>query len=136
HLRWPGVPVRELLAERLAAEERTAGIPVRVANDANLSALAESRRGAGRGAATMLYLGAATFGMGGGLAIDGNLFEGAHGYAIEPGHVTVNPAGAPCSCGSTGCLEVEADSRALLRAYGRGRTTRTRLRAAVDRLLD
>jgi predicted NBD/HSP70 family sugar kinase len=136
HLRWPGVPLRELLVERLAADPRTAGTPVQVANDANLSALAESRRGAGRGARTMLYLGAGTFGIGGGLAIDGNLFEGAHGYAIEPGHVTVNPAGEPCICGSTGCLEVEADSRALLRAYGRGRVTRPRLRAAADRLLD
>jgi predicted NBD/HSP70 family sugar kinase len=136
HMRWPGVPLRELLVERLAADPTTAGIPVQIANDANLSALAESRRGAGRGAATMLYLGAGTFGIGGGLAIDGNLFEGAHGYAIEPGHVTVNPAGEPCICGSTGCLEVEADSRALLRAYGRDRVTRPRLRAAVGRLLD
>jgi predicted NBD/HSP70 family sugar kinase len=136
HLRWPGVPLRELLVERLAADARTAGTPVQVANDANLAALAESRRGAGRGASTMLYLGAGTFGIGGGLAIDGNLFEGAHGYAIEPGHVTVNPAGEPCICGSTGCLEVEADSRALLRAYGRDGVTRPRLRAAVNGLLE
>jgi predicted NBD/HSP70 family sugar kinase len=136
HLRWPGVPVRELLAERLAADGRTVGIPVQVANDSNLAALAESRRGAGRGATTMLYLGGATVGIGGGLTINGQLFEGSHGYAIEPGHVTVNPAGSPCTCGSTGCLEVEADSRALLRAYGRSRVTQARLQGAVDRLLD
>jgi predicted NBD/HSP70 family sugar kinase len=136
HLRWPGVPLRELLVERLAGDDRTAGIPVQVANDSNLSALAESRRGAGRGATTMLYLGGATVGIGGGLAVGGHLFEGAHGYAIEPGHITVNPAGAPCTCGSTGCLEVEADSRALLRAYGRSRVTQGKLKRAVDRLLD
>lgn len=135
HLRWPGVPLRELLVERLAGDARTAGIPVLVANDSNLSALAESRRGAGRGAATMLYLGGATVGIGGGLTLGGHLFEGSHGYAIEPGHVTVNPAGAACTCGSTGCLEVEADSRALLRAYGRGRVTQSRLKGAVERLL-
>jgi predicted NBD/HSP70 family sugar kinase len=136
HLHWPQVPLRELLRERLGAHPRTAGIGVQVANDSNLSALAESRRGAGRGASTMVYLGGATVGIGGGLAIDGNLFEGARGYAIEPGHITVNPAGRPCTCGSTGCLEVEADSRALLRAYGRGRVTHAKLKGAVEKLLD
>jgi predicted NBD/HSP70 family sugar kinase len=136
HLHWPQVPLRELLRERLGADRRTAGIGVQVANDSNLSALAESRRGAGRGASTMVYLGGATVGIGGGLAIGGNLFEGARGYAIEPGHITVNPAGRPCTCGSTGCLEVEADSRALLRAYGRGRVTHANLKGAVDKLLD
>jgi predicted NBD/HSP70 family sugar kinase len=136
HLHWPQVPLRELLLERFAADPRTAGIPVQVANDSNLSALAESRRGAGRGASTMVYLGGATVGIGGGLAVGGNLFEGARGYAIEPGHITVNPAGRPCTCGSTGCLEVEADSRALLRAYGRGRVTYKNLKGAVDELLD
>lgn len=136
HLRWPQVPLRELLRERLGDDDRLAGTPVHVANDANLSALAESRRGAGRGASTMLYLLAATAGIGGGLAVSGSLFEGSHGYAIEPGHVTVNPAGGPCSCGSNGCLEVEADSRALLRAYGRGRVTQAKVMAAVERLLD
>ncbi|MBS1677955.1 MAG: ROK family protein [Actinobacteria bacterium] len=136
HLHWPQVPLRDLLLERFAADERTAGLAVHVANDANLSALAESRRGAGRGASTMLYLGTATVGIGGGLAVDGTLFEGSRGYAIEPGHVTVNPAGRPCTCGSTGCLEVEADTRALLRAYGRDDVPAEELTARADALLD
>jgi predicted NBD/HSP70 family sugar kinase len=136
HLRWPRVPLRELLIERLGADQRTAGIKVQVGNDANLSALAESRRGAGRGATTMLFLTAATVGIGGGLAVNGNLFEGSHGYAIEPGHVSVNPAGRSCTCGSTGCLEVEADNRALLRAHGRDGVPNEELTERVDELLD
>lgn len=136
HLHWPRLALRDLLVERLGEDERGAGIEVQVANDANLSALAESRRGAGRGANTMLFLTTATVGLGGGLAIAGNLFEGAHGYAIEPGHISVNPAGEPCSCGSTGCLDVEADNRALLRAYGRADVTDQDLTEDVGRLLD
>jgi predicted NBD/HSP70 family sugar kinase len=136
HLHWPQVPLRELLLERFAADDRCAGTPVRVANDANLSALAESRRGAGRGATTMLFLTTATVGIGGGLAVVGNLFEGSHGYAIEPGHISVNPAGELCSCGSTGCLDVEADNRALLRAYGRADVANEDLTEQVEEVLD
>jgi predicted NBD/HSP70 family sugar kinase len=38
---------------------------------------------------------------------------------MEVGHTTANPGGEPCRCGARGCLETEADSRALLRAAGR-----------------
>jgi predicted NBD/HSP70 family sugar kinase len=124
HLGWPAIPLRDLLTTRLpAATAGAAGpdgaLPVLVGNDANLAGLAEHRHGAGRGARQLLYLTTAHVGLGGALVSSGRLFDGAHGYAIEPGHITVDPAGAPCSCGSTGCLEVEADHRGLLRAAGR-----------------
>ncbi|GAB3884025.1 hypothetical protein GCM10029964_044390 [Kibdelosporangium lantanae] len=105
HMGWPGVPVRDLLLERLPA------LPLAVANDANMAGLAEYRHGAGRGARQLLYLTTGHVGLGGATITDGRLFTGAHGYAIEPGHVTVDPSGALCPCGSTGCLEVEADHR-------------------------
>jgi predicted NBD/HSP70 family sugar kinase len=114
HLGWPSVPLRELLAGQLG------GIPLAVGNDANLAALAEHRHGAGRGARQLLYLTTGHIGLGGALISNGRLFDGAHGYAMEPGHLTVDPAGAPCPCGSTGCLEVECDHRGLLRAAGSG----------------
>jgi predicted NBD/HSP70 family sugar kinase len=138
HLGWPAIPLRDLLTTRLhpaagaAGKESAEGLggpadmrgsadalPVLVGNDANLAGLAEHRHGAGRGARQLLYLTTAHVGLGGALVSGGRLFDGAHGYAIEPGHITVDPAGAPCSCGSTGCLEVEADHRGLLRAAGR-----------------
>jgi predicted NBD/HSP70 family sugar kinase len=84
----------------------------------------------------MLFLTTATVGIGGGLAINGNLFEGSHGYAIEPGHISVNPAGPLCTCGSNGCLEIEADNRALLRAQGRADVTYEELAERVEELLD
>jgi predicted NBD/HSP70 family sugar kinase len=112
NLGWPSVPFRELLAGRLGA------IPLTVGNDANLAALAEHRHGAGAGARQLLYLTTARVGLGGALISDGRLFNGAHGYAMEPGHITVDPSGVPCTCGSTGCLEIECDHRGLLRAAG------------------
>jgi predicted NBD/HSP70 family sugar kinase len=112
HMGWPSVPLRDLLAAQLG------GIPLVLGNDANLAALAEHRHGAGRGARQLLYLTTGQVGLGGALISNGRLFDGAHGYAMEPGHITVDPAGTPCACGSTGCLEVECDDRGLLRAAG------------------
>ncbi|HEX5120585.1 MAG TPA: ROK family protein [Pseudonocardiaceae bacterium] len=113
HLGWPGVPLGDLMRERLP--EHT----VSLGNDANLAALAEYRHGAGRGAAQLVYLTTAHVGLGGAVVSEGRLFLGARGYAIEPGHITVDVAGQRCPCGSTGCLEIEVDHRGLLRAAGR-----------------
>jgi predicted NBD/HSP70 family sugar kinase len=136
HLDWPGIPLRELMLERLTDWPGTAGVRLAIGNDANLAALAESRHGAGRGARQMLYLMTSRLGLGGALISDQELFTGAHGYAIEPGHVTVNPGGAPCLCGSNGCLEVEADHRALLRAAGEAEVSTERVVARVHALLE
>ena len=38
---------------------------------------------------------------------------------MEVGHVSVDPQGRPCRCGSRGCLDVETDARSLLAAAGR-----------------
>jgi predicted NBD/HSP70 family sugar kinase len=113
HLGWPAVPLGDLMRERLPQHTVSLG------NDANLAALAEFRHGAGRGAAQLVYLATAHVGLGGAVVSEGRLFLGARGYAIEPGHITVDVAGQPCPCGSTGCLEIEVDHRGLLRAARR-----------------
>jgi predicted NBD/HSP70 family sugar kinase len=118
HLAWPaGAPVREIFAERV----RAAGIegPAFAANDVNLAALAEHRHGAGRGSRDLLCVATGHRGVGGALVLDGRLHTGSSGLALEVGHLTVNPEGRPCHCGSRGCLDVEADPRAFLTAVGR-----------------
>ena len=118
HLAWPaGAPVREIFAERV----RAAGIdgPAFAANDVNLAALAEHRHGAGRGARDLLCVATGHRGVGGALVLDGRLHTGSSGLALEVGHLTVNPEGRPCHCGSRGCLDVEADPLAFLTAAGR-----------------
>ncbi|MFJ2742423.1 ROK family protein [Streptomyces sp. NPDC087440] len=118
HLAWPpGAPVREIFAERVAA----AGIegPAFTGNDVNLAALAEHRHGAGRGAQHLLCVATGHRGVGGALVLDGRLHSGSSGLALEVGHLTVNPEGRPCHCGSRGCLDVETDPVAFLAEAGR-----------------
>jgi predicted NBD/HSP70 family sugar kinase len=118
HLGWPSVtPVRQPLLDRLTACGLP--IPVTVGNDANLAALAEHRRGSGRGAGHLLYMTTGQQGVGGGLLVDGRLHTGSSGYALEVGHLTVQPLGRPCACGNRGCLDAETDTTALLAAAGR-----------------
>ncbi|MET7713845.1 ROK family protein [Streptomyces sp. NPDC005407] len=118
HLAWPaGAAVRDIFAERV----RAAGIqgPAFTGNDVNLAALAEHRHGAGRGAQHLLCVATGHRGVGGALVLDGRLHTGSSGLALEVGHLTVNPEGRPCHCGSRGCLDVEADPLAFLTAAGR-----------------
>ena len=111
HLDWAGVPALDLVREGLDEPW-----PVHVGNDANLAALAEHRHGAGRGARQLLYVTTEHIGIGGALISEGAIFGGARGYAMEVGHTTADPDGPRCSCGSRGCLELVADTRALMRA--------------------
>ncbi|MFH9662486.1 ROK family protein [Streptomyces sp. NPDC017248] len=94
-------------------------LPVLVANEANLGALAEHRRGAGSGSRNLIYL-HGEIGIGAGIVVEGELLRGERGYAGEVGHITVNPReGRRCGCGAYGCLEAEAGERTLLEAAGR-----------------
>jgi predicted NBD/HSP70 family sugar kinase len=89
-----------------------------VANEADLAALAELRRGAARGADDLLVIWGEV-GVGGGIIVDGRALTGVAGYAGEVGHMPVNPGGSRCGCGSVGCWETEIGERALLRLAGR-----------------
>jgi predicted NBD/HSP70 family sugar kinase len=113
NLGWHDVPLGAKLAEALDM-----GVPVRVANEADLGAIAELRRGAARGADDMLLIWGEV-GVGGGIIVDGLPLTGVSGYAGEVGHMPVNPDGRRCGCGSTGCWETEIGEGALLRHAGR-----------------
>ena len=88
----------------LAATLRAAfDVPVYVANDANTAVLGEHTFGdSGEGGLMLLRVGT---GVGAGLVLEGALLHGHHGAAGEIGHVVVDPDGAQCACGRTGCLE-------------------------------
>ncbi|WP_312880244.1 ROK family protein [Actinokineospora xionganensis] len=108
NLRWRDVP----LGDRLRA---TLGVPVRVANDAEVGALAEHLRGAARGSLDAVYV-SADIGIGGGVISDGSALRGTAGYVGELGHMVINPTGRDCHCGSRGCWETEVGELALCRA--------------------
>lgn len=109
----------EPFGERLAAALEPLGIavPSVFANEADLAALAESRRGAARGVRDVV-LAWGSIGVGGGLIVGGGPLTGAAGYSGEIGHIPVNPDGIPCRCGSTGCWETEVGIGAVLRRAG------------------
>ncbi|MEV6348844.1 ROK family transcriptional regulator [Actinoplanes sp. NPDC051851] len=88
-----------------AAAEMTEilGCPVTAFNNAQLSALAEARRGAARGVREVLYLKAEAH-LGAGIVAGGRSYGGAIGYAGEIGHLNVREIGPLCVCGSRGCL--------------------------------
>jgi glucokinase len=48
--------------------------------------------------------------VGGGLILNGRLWSGAEGTSGEIGHMTVDPEGQKCHCGSRGCLETMASA--------------------------
>lgn len=102
----------------LAQDLQTAlGLPVIVANDADCFALAEARRGAGRGARVVFGVILGT-GVGGGIVIDGRIHQGAGGFAGEWGHgpVVHDPA-LPCGCGQVGCLDTIGGARGMERLH-------------------
>jgi glucokinase len=100
----------------LPALRKIIDVPVRVGNDANMAAYGEYEHGAGRGARSLVLLTVGT-GIGGGIILDGKLWEGHGGYAGELGHITVNPDGERCGCGRRGCLETEASAPRLVRNF-------------------
>jgi predicted NBD/HSP70 family sugar kinase len=102
------------LGSRLAAVLR---IPVQVANDAELGALAEHLRGEARGVDDLVYI-SADRGVGGGVIAGGRPLRGTRGYVGEIGHLVVRPGGRACYCGSRGCWETEVGEAALCRALG------------------
>ncbi|HKG50213.1 MAG TPA: ROK family protein [Actinomycetales bacterium] len=112
NLGWRDVPLAALLRERMASP-----LPLRVANDADLGALAEHTRGAVTQQGDVVFL-AGEVGIGGGVIVGGRPLRGVGGYAGELGHLMVNPRGRACRCGSIGCWETEVGGAAISRALG------------------
>ncbi|MDR3243104.1 MAG: ROK family protein [Clostridiales Family XIII bacterium] len=87
-----------------AVEEKFPGIPVLMANDANAAALAEYYAGAFRGYGTAILITLGT-GVGGGMVLNGKMWNGARNNGFELGHIIVKHGGQLCTCGNRGCLE-------------------------------
>lgn len=105
NLGWSELPLRDLLRARYQ-------LPVSIANDSHLAALAEHTFGGHVAEHLVLLL--VGRGIGAGLVLNGQLFLGESGGAGEIGHVVVEERGQRCRCGNQGCLETVASSRAVL----------------------
>ena len=107
NLGWNNLPVADLMREKLP-------YPVRLTNDANAASLGEAKFGAGKLYDTVIMFTLGT-GVGGGIILNGKLFEGNEGKGGELGHTVVQVDGEQCSCGRKGCLEAYASATALIR---------------------
>ena len=92
---------------------RLTGRPTFVANDANAAAYAEAKWGCGKGENSLIAVTLGT-GIGGGIILDGKIWEGFNGFAAELGHMIIDVNGRQCSCGLRGCLEAYCSATALV----------------------
>ena len=92
---------------------RLTGRPTFVANDANAAAYAEAKWGCGVGEDSLIAVTIGT-GIGGGIILDGKIWEGFNGFAAELGHMVIDVGGRRCTCGLRGCLEAYCSATALV----------------------
>lgn len=103
---WKNVPLGNKIGNILK-------LPVFITNDANAAALGESYMGAGKDFDSIVLVTLGT-GVGGGIVIDGKLYEGGHSAGAELGHTVIRARGEKCTCGRRGCLEAYASATALI----------------------
>lgn len=108
---WAGTALGAGLADRT-------GLPVACDNDVRATAGPElAALGGEHGSLLFAAIGT---GVGGAVAADGRMLHGAAGIAGHLGHVpSPQAAGLPCTCGSTGHLEVIASGPAITAHYQR-----------------
>ncbi len=106
NLGWVNEPFGEIVAE-------LTGRPTFVANDANAAAYAEAKWGCGIGEESLIAITLGT-GVGGGIVLDGKIWEGFNGFAAEIGHMVIAANGRHCGCGLRGCLEAYCSASALV----------------------
>jgi len=113
--RSPNLPnhVETPLADQLSSLMK---LPVRLLNDANACALAETHLGAGRGKSPVVVLTIGT-GVGGAVIVDGHLQNGFGGFSGEIGHMTIDHDGELCPCGNRGCLELFVGKKPIVNRY-------------------
>ncbi|MDE5563074.1 MAG: ROK family glucokinase [Clostridiales bacterium] len=107
NLNWHHVPLVDELA-------RTINRHIKVSNDANVAALGETMFGVGRTYTDTIFLTLGT-GVGGGIVLNGKLYEGNESKGAEMGHMVLVVDGEPCSCGRRGCMEAYCSATALIR---------------------
>lgn len=105
--------LRGLAGRNVRAElEARLGSPVAV--DRETAVLTHGERVAGAGLAARSLLGVFVgTGLGGCFLVDGKVWRGASGGAVEVGHVPIRAEGVRCVCGNLDCVEAYASGHAL-----------------------
>lgn len=112
NLGFHDVPFKKLISAHFP------NTPVFMANDANGAALAELYKGAFVGCKTAVLLTLGT-GLGGGIILNGKMFNGGMNQGTELGHAYLVDGGEHCTCGNNGCMEAYCAASALAREGAR-----------------
>jgi predicted NBD/HSP70 family sugar kinase len=108
---WMGLEVGRVLRGQLP-------VPFSYENSAKLAALSEmwSSEREGKPLRDFVFV-MGRGGLGTGVIVNGQVFQGAHCAGAEFGHTMLYADGRRCSCGNTGCWEQYASDIALCRLY-------------------
>jgi glucokinase-like ROK family protein len=106
NLGWRDLPMQTLLQERY-------DLPVHLANDSQAAALGELVFGHSEKATNMVLVKVGS-GISAGIVLNGRIYGGDNFSPGEIGHQMVLNGDKPCTCGSQGCLETVASSRAVI----------------------
>ncbi|KAA0989913.1 ROK family transcriptional regulator [Dyadobacter aurulentus] len=108
----PGVPLVAHLRNHFR-------LPVCLFNDTKATTIGEHRFGLAMQKSQVLTINI-DWGVGLGIIINGEVFNGASGFAGELGHIQVKPDGMLCHCGKVGCLDTITSAMALIRQAKEG----------------
>jgi predicted NBD/HSP70 family sugar kinase len=103
---WRNLPLRAMVQERHS-------LPVYIANDGHMLALAEYMFGQHQSASPLVTIKVGR-GIGAGIILNGQLLSSEAFGAGEIGHVVVERDGPRCNCGNRGCLEALANVSAVV----------------------
>lgn len=104
-LGWKDLALKSLWEARF-------GLSVIVENKARAAAIAERLHGAARNVQNFVYVSIGTdvgSSIDVAVVINGIPYRGAHGLAVDAGHMILDPDGELCSCGLRGCWQAQAD---------------------------
>jgi fructokinase len=124
-----GMPFKRDLEERLK-------LKFELANDANCFAIAEAKMGIVKDVmpqARMVFGVIMGSGVGGGLVMDGKVWNGRQGIGGEWGHSFLDESGGECYCGNVGCVETVFSGPSLERFYTSISGEKVKLREIVER---
>jgi len=103
------VKISEILSTELS-------LPVFIQNDVTACAYGEKIFGCCKEINDFIWI-TISNGIGGGLVLNGKIYEGAFKNAGEIGHMNVMEKGELCRCGNKGCLEAYASGASIARRY-------------------
>ena len=106
NMQWENVPLIQEIGQYLP-------LPVEIANDADCAVLGEMYAGAAKGYSNVVMLTLGT-GVGGGVVLDGRLFDGRLAGGSELGHMVVCAGGEQCTCGRKGCVDIYCSATGLI----------------------